>query len=140
MSSSASVRVSVRLRPPVAASPPPAVKIVGSGALTVHDQPYDGFLASVVQGSDQGAAFHAIAAPMLDQLQRGYSCTLMAYGQTGSGKTHTIFGPTGALTETSLAERLDADGVPPAWGLLPRVALALLRSGADCTLHACSLS
>lgn len=72
---------------------------------------------------------------LLQQLNAGYSCTLLAYGQTGSGKTYSIFGPTGSLTESSLSGPLDRNGVPPAWGLFPRLALALLKSG-NGTLHA----
>ena len=132
--SSAAVSVSVRLRPPVSRAEP-AVRVATNGSLNVQGREYHGFLTSLVTGSDQSVAYRAIAAPLLDQLKRGYSCTLLAYGQTGSGKTHTIFGPTGSLTEASLSEALDADGVPFSWGLFPRVALALLRMGAG-TLYA----
>eukprot|EP00966_Prymnesium_polylepis_P270416 6246937-Prymnesium_polylepis.1 len=68
----------------------------------------DGF-GSIVVGSDQAQAYEHIAAPLVDRLLEGYSCSLMAYGQTGSGKTHTIFGPPGVLTEAALSE-VDGDG------------------------------
>jgi hypothetical protein len=60
---------------------------------------------------------------------------------SGSGKTYTIFGPPGSLTEASLSGPLDSEGVPPAWGLFPRLAMALLRlaahdAGTSLTLHA----
>ena len=51
----------------------------------------------------------------------GYNVCIFAYGQTGSGKTHTVFGPTGCLTEASVAAA--AGGVPADWGLFPRIAL-----------------
>ncbi len=129
------VQVSVRLRPPTADTSAAAVD--DNGGLSVGSRTYGGFLSSIVTGSDQRTAFHSVAAPLLDKLRQGYSCTLIAYGQTGSGKTHTIFGPTGALTEASLSEDLDADGVPPAWGLFPRLAIELLRMGE--TLHASAI-
>ena len=129
---SAAVSVHARLRPPVAANP--AATPTSNSSLDIAGREFD-YLHSVVTGSDQPRTFHLIGAPLLDALRRGYSCTLLAYGQTGSGKTYTIFGPTGSLTEASLSERLDADGVPAAWGLFPRVALALLNSP-NSTLHA----
>ena len=132
----AAVSVSARLRPSVSGTP--AARIIGSGALAVGDKLHEGFLASVVTGSDQSVAYEAIAAPLLQKLREGYSCTLLAYGQTGSGKTHSVFGPPGSLTEASLAAPLDAAGVPPQWGLFPRIALALLQSS-DCTLHASAI-
>ena len=46
-----------------------------------------------------------------------------------------MFGPTGCLTETALSTA-GADGTPPAWGIFPRVALALLRSDSALTLQA----
>ena len=130
------VSVSARLRPPAKHETQPAAEINTSGKLAVDGRVYDGFLKSVVTGSDQAGAFASIAAPLLEQFQHGYSCTLLAYGQTGSGKTYSIFGPTGSLTEASLAMPLDRDAVPPDWGLFPRIALALLRLGNGVILHA----
>ena len=93
--------------------------------------------SSVVTGSDQQRAFDQLCTPLLRQLADGYAITFLAYGQTGSGKTHTIFGPPGSLTQESLAQA--GGGVPPAWGLLPRLALELLRAGAGSTLHASAI-
>ena len=98
----------------------------------------DGF-GEIICGSDQEAAYEAVAAPLVDQLLEGYSCALMAYGQTGSGKTHTIFGPPGVLTEAALRGEVDGLGgaytAPVEWGLFPRIALDLLAAGTG-TLHA----
>ncbi|KAH8048084.1 ATP-dependent microtubule motor [Aureococcus anophagefferens] len=74
-------------------------------------------------------------------LKRGARCKLEARdlfvptetnfaSQTGSGKTHTVFGPTGCLTERGGLETGRAD-----WGLFPRVVLALLADGSG-ALHA----
>jgi hypothetical protein len=76
----AAVNVSVRLRP-TTATELAAARVVG-GALAVRDREYEGFLTAIVEGSDQSAAYDAIARPLLGKLQQGYSCTLLAYGQT----------------------------------------------------------
>ena len=131
----AAVSVSTRLRPVQhRSSEAPSTSVDQYGTVTVHGKQFDGFLTSVITGSDQAMAYETIGVPLLQQLECGYSCTLLAYGQTGSGKTYTIFGPTGSLTEASLLEPLDLNGAPPLWGLLPRMALALLATGT--TVHA----
>ena len=123
-----SIAVAVRLRPP---STDQAVFVDASGTVDVGGRPFR--VGTVVQGSDQMGAYEALAAPLVDSLMGGYSCTLLAYGQTGSGKTHTMFGPPGALTEASLAEA--GGSVPADWGIFPRTVLELLQSG-EGTLHA----
>jgi uncharacterized protein YggU (UPF0235/DUF167 family) len=110
------VEVSVRVRPDAETS-----------AIPGWVQSNTSFASKVVTGSDQGIAFRALGDGLLTRLREGFSCTLLAYGQTGSGKTYTMFGPTGCLTETALAAAGD-NGTPDAWGIFPRVALALLRS------------
>ena len=49
-----------------------------------------------------------------------------------------MFGPTGCLTETALANA-GPDATPTAWGIFPRVALALLRSESALTLQASAI-
>ena len=78
----AAVNVSVRLRPTTAAEPAAAARVAGGQALAVRDREYEGFLSATVEGSEQSAAYDAIARPLLAKLQQGYSCTLLAYGQT----------------------------------------------------------
>ena len=139
------VMVSVRIRPPpnqtricLQASPEGAVLLEGKEGVST----LDGFNAVVDGGCDQNDAYRAIAEPLMERLKKGYSCTLIAYGQTGSGKTHTVFGPPGVLTEAAL---LETDGgtqgaisAPAAWGILPRIALELISSGAG-TLQASAI-
>ena len=127
--------VSVRVRP---------LRDEATGASVVRPEPDGVSIAgrrvhgfnSVVVGPDQSVAHEAIAAPLLGQLMEGYSCTLLAYGQTGSGKTHTVFGPTGCLTEASVAAA--AGGVPADWGLFPRLVLEILAAGIG-SLHASAI-
>ncbi|KAJ7714712.1 hypothetical protein B0H14DRAFT_657891 [Mycena olivaceomarginata] len=37
--------------------------------------------------ADQALIYHEVVAPLLDEVVKGYNCTLFAYGQTGTGKT-----------------------------------------------------
>ena len=130
------ISVHVRLKPPEAGSAP-ATTVDGDstgGNIVVRATPVDSaFMTSIVTG-DQRESHEAVGRPLLDHLERGYSCALIAYGQTGAGKTHTVFGPPGSLNETSLAG-LASGEAPADWGLFPRLALALLHGGAG-TLHA----
>eukprot|EP00485_Elphidium_margaritaceum_P006839 CAMPEP_0202698456 /NCGR_PEP_ID=MMETSP1385-20130828/11734_1 /ASSEMBLY_ACC=CAM_ASM_000861 /TAXON_ID=933848 /ORGANISM="Elphidium margaritaceum" /LENGTH=697 /DNA_ID=CAMNT_0049355179 /DNA_START=21 /DNA_END=2111 /DNA_ORIENTATION=- len=43
--------------------------------------------------STQQQTFDVLAKPLVDQVMKGYNCTIFAFGQTGSGKTYTMFGP-----------------------------------------------
>ena len=125
------ISVSVRVRPLRSPDGASAVAPSSGGGITAKGKRYDRAFDAVVEGSDQAVAYDAIAAPLFRALGEGYSCTLLAYGQTGSGKTHTVFGPTGCLTERAAASEAGrAD-----WGLFPRVVLALLADGSG-ALHA----
>ena len=142
MSEAQAVSVSVRIRPSSTGAPPGVFPSEEGVVVQNRDASFavlDGF-GSIIGGSDQQKAYAAIAAPLVDRLLEGYSCTLMAYGQTGSGKTHSIFGPPGVLTEAALKDP-GSDGfngalsAPAEWGLFPRIACELLASGKG-TLHA----
>ena len=37
--------------------------------------------------ADQAMIYDEVVSPMLDEIVKGYNCTLFAYGQTGTGKT-----------------------------------------------------
>lgn len=41
--------------------------------------------------ADQSMVYHDVVHPMLDEVLKGYNCTLFAYGQTGTGKTYVIW-------------------------------------------------
>ena len=127
--------VSVRVRPLRDEATGASVVRPEPGGVSIAGRRVHGF-NSVVVGADQSVAHEAIAAPLLGQLMEGYSCTLLAYGQTGSGKTHTVFGPTGCLTEASVAAA--AGGVPADWGLFPRLVLEILAAGIG-SLHASAI-
>ena len=60
----AAVSVSARLRP-VSSGGHAAASIGEGGQLAVPGRVYDGFLSSVVTGSDQAVAYDAIAAPVI---------------------------------------------------------------------------
>ena len=115
------IEVSVRVRPGTS-----SVINIANGEVEVQGQQFI-FATHVLTGSDQQHAFDALARTLLQKLQNGFNSTLFAYGQTGSGKTHTMFGAPGCLSEASL-EGLGSSGFAPAWGILPRALLTLLRS------------
>lgn len=37
--------------------------------------------------ADQSIVYHDVVHPMIEEVLKGYNCTLFAYGQTGTGKT-----------------------------------------------------
>ena len=90
---------------------------------------------------DQIRAYNLVIPQLLDVFLKGFDCSILAYGQTGSGKTHTIFGPTGSLSQTSiqgLAPTNSPLSAPLLWGLFPRAMLSLLyhlKDVSDTTLH-----
>ena len=131
------IQVAVRVRPPAAADTSSIT--VDSSGVTIAGSSQHTYASDIVTGSDQRACFDAVAARLLRKLTDGFSCTLLAYGQTGSGKTHTMFGPPGCLTEASL-DGLAAGACAPAWGVLPRAAMALLSGlPANAKMHASAI-
>ena len=42
------------------------------------------------ESTSQERLFNESVAPVVDEVLRGYSCTVFCYGQTGTGKTYTI--------------------------------------------------
>ncbi len=51
-----------------------------------YDRAYD-------SGTTQEQLFSESVAPVVDEVLRGFSCTVFCYGQTGTGKTYTMEGP-----------------------------------------------
>jgi kinesin family protein 11 len=45
------------------------------------------------ESTSQERLFNESVAPVVDEVLRGYSCTVFCYGQTGTGKTYTMEGP-----------------------------------------------
>ncbi|KAJ9063592.1 Kinesin- motor protein [Entomophthora muscae] len=60
--------------------------------------------------TSQATVFDGIVEPMLEEVIKGFNCTILAYGQTGTGKTFTIEGNLGTNGIV-----LDADA-----GVIPR--------------------
>jgi len=69
-----------------------------------HDFNFDAVLD---MDAAQDDVYEAVAAPVLEDVLKGYNGTIFAYGQTGSGKTFTMEGPT--MTD------------PKHMGVIPRV-------------------
>ena len=64
------------------------------------------------EATSQEQLFAATVAPVVDEVMKGFSCTVFAYGQTGTGKSYTMEGPKrGDGT-------IDTEG--PGAGIIPR--------------------
>ena len=64
-------------------------------------------------GTSQADVYDVVAAPILEDVFKGYNGTLFVYGQTGSGKTHTMMGPDGGKGMEDQAMQ----------GIVPRMAM-----------------
>ena len=64
---------------------------------------------------NQMDVFNVVAAPILEDVFKGYNGTLFVYGQTGSGKTHTMMGPDGGKGMED----------PEMKGIVPRIVMTI---------------
>jgi len=119
------IEVSVRVRP-TTNTDRPAIP----AAIRAFTYP-----SNIVVGSSQNQAFETIGRPLLHRMKAGFNTTILAYGQTGSGKTYTMFGPTGSLTEAALDEGKSSGDCPDAWGIFPRIALAMVANATNSGHH-----
>ena len=62
--------------------------------------------------TSQESLFTTSVAPVVDEVMRGFSCTVFAYGQTGTGKTYTMEGP------KKSDGTIETDGIDA--GIIPR--------------------
>lgn len=75
------------------------------------DKVYDGT-------ATQETIYNEIAAPIVEEVLNGYTCTIFAYGQTGTGKTYTMEGDTSSLGTVDPFGRTE---MPAGAGIIPRV-------------------
>ncbi|OAD69614.1 hypothetical protein PHYBLDRAFT_91038, partial [Phycomyces blakesleeanus NRRL 1555(-)] len=68
--------------------------------------------------STQEHVYNEVAQPILDEVLRGYNCTILAYGQTGTGKTYTM--------EGDLSDHAGKHG--PEAGIIPRTIYKLFET------------
>lgn len=120
------IEISARICPSFKTSP--GVLVNGSQQIIAGNYLFS-YPKHVIQGSEQKIAYKALINRLLSAFRDGYNCTLLAYGQTGSGKTYSMFGPTGSLTESSLAQ--SNEGIPEDWGVLPRTMLNILNENSS---------
>ena len=93
------VQVSIRLRPPIAsvddvdAPYAEGIRLEEGGQCIYRNHAFQ-FAHAFGPGctNDEVYAAHAAA---VENVLRGFDCTLLVYGQTGSGKTHTMMGSPG---------------------------------------------
>nr|NP_001011659.1 kinesin-like protein 2 [Ciona intestinalis] len=115
-SSSDSIRVILRIRPPANNSGslvclkvlPDSEIVLTHGKCTSKDFKFDHVLD---QDASQESVFHAVGKRIVEGCVEGYNGTIFAYGQTGSGKTFTMLGP---------SEDFDSHGVNKMNGVIPR--------------------
>lgn len=87
------------------------VKHKGNTSTFPFDKVYNGNVT-------QETIYREIAAPIVEEVLNGYTCTIFAYGQTGTGKTYTMegdssnFGTVDATGHTELSHEA---------GIIPRV-------------------
>ncbi|GME86472.1 unnamed protein product [Ambrosiozyma monospora] len=76
---------------------------------TTKTYTFDGVLGAE---SDQESVYEGVAKDVLDDMLKGYNCTIFAYGQTGTGKTYTMSGD----LQTNINGKLTEEA-----GIMPRV-------------------
>ncbi|KAL2201845.1 kinesin-domain-containing protein [Sarocladium strictum] len=62
---------------------------MGANALSNKSYAFDRVFSGA---ADQSLLFDDTVKPMLEEMLKGYNCTIFAYGQTGTGKTYTMSG------------------------------------------------
>lgn len=80
-----------------------------------------------LQNTTQASLFDSSVAPVVDEVLRGYSCTVFAYGQTGTGKTFTMEGA--KASDGSIDADSDSAGIIPR--AVKRMFDALDRTGSE---------
>ncbi|KAI8373833.1 kinesin motor domain-containing protein [Blakeslea trispora] len=70
------------------------------------------------EDATQQEVYHNVAEPILEDVLKGYSCTIFAYGQTGTGKTYTMEGDLGQTDRATAASNA---------GVIPRTIYHLFR-------------
>ena len=137
------VQVVIRMRPKAASErlQPSLVSITSDTSVTVDPLPsqlvntgiqnkqvlsrsftYD---RAYAEQTSQERLFQESVAPVVDEVLRGFSCTVFCYGQTGTGKTYTMEGPKRADGGVE-TEGADAGIIPRA---IKRIFAALPVSG-----------
>ncbi|ODV96378.1 hypothetical protein PACTADRAFT_49737 [Pachysolen tannophilus NRRL Y-2460] len=73
--------------------------------------------------SDQEILFDGVASNVLQEMLKGYNCTIFAYGQTGTGKTYTMSGDLTSTTSSTSSMGLSVDA-----GIIPRTLVELFKN------------
>lgn len=125
--SSVNIKVACRCRPPNAgdliSDTPRTVTVDKVGqkvsVLVKNNDKKDFSFDKVYDGSaTQETIYNEIAAPIVEEVLNGYTCTIFAYGQTGTGKTYTMEGDT---TDLGIVDDAGLTVLPEAAGIIPRV-------------------
>ncbi|KAI1771878.1 P-loop containing nucleoside triphosphate hydrolase protein [Hypoxylon cercidicola] len=87
--------------------------LMGPNALSKKTYLFDGVFSPA---ADQQMIFDEVVTPVLDEMLKGFNCTIFAYGQTGTGKTYTMYGN---ISDHTL--------LPDDAGIIPRVLNSLFH-------------
>ena len=55
--------------------------------------------------SRQEEVYESMVRPIVDEVLKGFNCTIFAYGQTGTGKTHTMEGDINSEEQAGIVPR-----------------------------------
>lgn len=127
MSQNESMRVLVRIRPPIyqEVQEKTAVHVTGQNSVSLHSERHDvkcSYHRVFDETSSQDHLFGEVM-PILRDVLSGINACIFAYGQTSAGKSFTMLGPDGGQDVMSMDKAV--------WGLIPRVSEYLLGELAD---------
>lgn len=91
--------VSVRVRPSNEHDGSDAFTASTSKEITLKGNKKFNFDQVFYQESRQADVYRTVVGRLVEDVMKGYSCTVFAYGQTGTGKTYTMVGDTPELTD-----------------------------------------
>ncbi|GMR36299.1 hypothetical protein PMAYCL1PPCAC_06494, partial [Pristionchus mayeri] len=94
------VAVAIRVRPPNAAEAKDTVIVKADAAdrsITVRTKTFSNFDRVYGCNSRQQDIYKDLVKKQVEDVLRGYNCTIFAYGQTGTGKTYTMEGGEGSI-------------------------------------------
>ncbi|GMS84082.1 hypothetical protein PENTCL1PPCAC_6257, partial [Pristionchus entomophagus] len=94
------VAVAIRVRPPNEKEAKETVVVKTDPidrSVTMRNKVFSNFDRVYGQNSRQSDIYKELVKKQVDDVLRGYNCTIFAYGQTGTGKTFTMEGGEGSI-------------------------------------------
>ncbi len=93
-----------------------------------------GYSFDCVYGPDstQSEVYQNTIAPIVNEMLKGFNCTIFAYGQTGTGKTHTMEGYRGSDLYVCHDGTGNKAQIHPDAGIIPRAAYQIFNHLENC--------